>query len=193
MTQSSDTRIVYPGSKSVFVFAIVLIPLGLVAVFCLRAAWAGLTLRDGWPMSIGFAAFAAFMIWMILRVGWAIFGPSMILTPTQIFKPGTFRTRRYPISPDTQVIRWDSRRTRRETHKVGEASRALTSETSLLVMADVNGRMVQIGRSSYASGKIAEQIEDLRRVASITVDHLTPNGLSDRPIPRPAQWPKRGA
>lgn len=189
MARNSDTRVTYEKTGSFFMFALVLFPLGAVAVFCLRSAWVMLFLRDGWPVSVGFAAFAALMIWMIIKYGWSIYGPSMILTPTQITIPGAFRSRRYAITPDTQVIRWDRRFTKRETHKVGESSQKMTFEKSYLVMADT--RAVLLSSVRYGSGAVERRTEDLLRVAGIRVQNLTPGGIQGDPIPPMDQWSKR--
>lgn len=190
---NSDTRVVYPGSGSAFMFAIVSIPLGAVAVFCLRIAWVGMTLRDGWPVSIGFAAFAALMLWMILHFGWYIFGPSKILTPTHIIVPGAFKTRRYPISPDTPVIQWDRRYTRQAGYQQGERiSRSRIVETSALYMPGKTDRAAPLWSARFGSGGLEPKIADLKRVAGIEVQHLTPGGMVPDPAPKPSDWPKRG-
>lgn len=67
VTSDDTTRVVYLGRGSIFMFALVLIPFGAVAVFALRMAWVGLWLRDGIPAAAGIAAFAALIIWMIVK------------------------------------------------------------------------------------------------------------------------------
>lgn len=183
-------RIIYKGKPSYFMFAIVLIPLGLVAVFTLRMAWIGATQIGDYGVAAGFAAFAALMIYIILWYGWSIFGPSLILTPDAVITPGTFRTKRYPITPDTQVIRWDRSFTYREQGKVGEASQSMKFETSKLLMEGPGDKVVVLASVPYGSGRIAQHEQDLQRIAGITVQHLTPDGMVAEPTPPPSRWPK---
>ena len=187
---TDPNRIVYKGKPSVFMFAIVLIPLGLVAVFTLRMAWVGATQIGDYGVAAGFAAFAALMIYIILRYGWSIFGPSLILTPDAVIVPGTFRTKRYPIAPDTQVIRWDRRFIHRELNKVGEASQGVSFETSKLLMEGPGDKVIVLASMPYGSGRIAQREQDLKRIAGIAVQHLTPDGMVAEPAPPPSRWPK---
>lgn len=114
----------------------------------------------------------------------------MILTRTQIIIPRAFSTKRYAIPPQTQAIRWDRRYTRREHGKVGEARQSDTFETSKLLMAGQSARAVPIASAPYGSGRIEQRADDLRRVAGIDVQHLTPEGMVSDPAPPPTLWPK---
>lgn len=188
---TDPNRIIYKSKPSFFMFAIVLIPLGLVAVFCLRMAWIGVTQIGDYGVAIGFGAFGALMVYIILSYGWTVFGPSLILEPQRVIIPGTFRTRRYAISPDTHVIRWDRKHSAREAGTVGEAGHTYTYETSRLLMKGPDDKPIMLANVPYGSGRIESRVDDLQRVTGITVQHLTPDGMVAEMAPPPARWPDR--
>lgn len=191
MPTSDTARIVYRGKPSLFLFALVAVPLGLVAAFALRMAWAGIVQLGDYGMGGGAAGFAALILYMIVSVGWFTFGPSMILTPTQILKPGPFRTRRIAISPETPMIRWDSRRRMSsEAAVVDRTANIGTVETSMILMPGRGDRPALVASSAHDGAHVKAVTQDLKRIAGIDVRHLTPDGPSPDRAPPPSRWPK---
>ena len=164
----------------------------MLAAFCcfMWYVWGPLLWRSSSGFTFQIFGLAALYLMGVHGYWRTVFGPSVVLTPTEIIHPGTFGSEGNSISPDTQIVRWDRSYVARGQGDLWDILKKSRVETSILAMDGGDDKPTIIVQAPFVTGRIEEVTRTLERIAAVRVQHLTPDGMVSDPLPLAEDWPE---